>query len=280
MTTPGGLTGSTDIAVGHKLVFVGGLHRSGTTPLARVLAEHPQVSGFGVSRATGVTEDEGQHLQDVYPAARTYGGAGRFALRPEAHLTESSPLATPVNAQRLLERWRPYWDLSREYLVEKSPPNLVMTRFLQALYPEAYFVILVRHPVVVALSTEKWLHGRTLRTPMANWFAAHDAFAADAGHLERVHVVKYESLVREPAGELASIGSFLGLSGPVPADSWQAGRSDAYTARWQQLAADRRPWKRWMRSSLVRAYAARAAGYGYDLSDLEVLRPWQESVSS
>ncbi len=149
-----------------------------------------------------------------------------------------------------------------------------MTRFLQALYPDAYFVIIVRHPVVVALSTEKWLHGRTLRTPMANWFAAHDAFAADAAHLERVHVVKYESLVRDPVAELAGIGGFLGLSGPVPTDSWQGGRSDAYTRRWRELASDRKPWKRLTRSSLIRAYADRAAAYGYDLEDLDVLHPW------
>jgi Sulfotransferase family len=266
-----------DALAGHRLVFVGGLHRSGTTPLARVLAEHPQVSGF---TATGATEDEGQHLQDVYPPARVHGGAGRFALRPEAHLTEASPLVSEVNARRLFDQWRPYWDLGCEVLVEKSPPNLVMTRFLQALYPEAYFVIIVRHPVVVALSTEKWLHAKTLRTPLANWFAAHDAFVADAGSLRRVHVVKYESLVRDPTAELGAIGAFLGLSGAVPSDSWQGGRSDTYTRTWQQLAVDKRPWKRLMRSSLVRTYAERAAGYGYDLEDLDLLHPWSLAGSS
>lgn len=256
---------------GHKLVFVGGLHRSGTTPLARVLAEHPQVSGFS---GTSATEDEGQHLQDVYPAARAYGGAGRFALNPRSHLTEASPLATAANAARLFAQWEPYWDTSREVLVEKSPPNLVMTRFLQALYPQAYFVVILRHPVVVALSTEKWLHGASLRTPMANWFAAHDAFAADAARLRRLHVVKYESLVLDPEVELDAIGTFLGLDSPVPASSWQAGRSDAYASAWQQLKVDRRPWKRMLRASLVRTYGPRASAYGYDLESLDVLRPW------
>ena len=256
----------------HRLVFVAGTHRSGTTPLARVLAAHQQVSGF---HGTGATEDEGQHLQTVYPAARTYGGPGRFALDPRSHLTEDSPLATPDNARLLADQWTPYWDMSRPVLVEKSPPNLVMTRFLQALYPHASFVVIVRHPVVVALGTDKWLRGRSLRTPMANWFAAHDTFVADLPSLRSAYVVRYEALVRDPAAELGAMGDFLGLAGPLDATLWQAGRSDAYAARWSGMATDRLPWRRSLRRSLVAEFGARAAAYGYDLDDLDVLRPWE-----
>ena len=52
----------------YRYVFVTGLHRSGTSLLARCIAQHPQVSGFS---GTGVPEDEGQLLQSVYPPGST-----------------------------------------------------------------------------------------------------------------------------------------------------------------------------------------------------------------
>ena len=84
------------------ILFVGGLHRSGTTMLARMLAEHPQVSGFA---ETGAPADEGQHLQDVYPVISPGRQAGRFAFHREAHLTEASPLAGPEGRERLMAAW-------------------------------------------------------------------------------------------------------------------------------------------------------------------------------
>ena len=65
----------------HRFVFLAGLHRSGTTLLARLLAAHPDISGLS---GTGVPADEGQHLQSVYPAAKVYGGPGRFGFAPES----------------------------------------------------------------------------------------------------------------------------------------------------------------------------------------------------
>ncbi|MDX6495571.1 MAG: hypothetical protein QOE17_1557, partial [Gaiellales bacterium] len=69
----------------HRFVFVTGLHRSGTSLLARCIAQHPQVSAFS---GTGVPEDEGQLLQGVYLPGHADGGPGRFGFAERQHITE------------------------------------------------------------------------------------------------------------------------------------------------------------------------------------------------
>jgi hypothetical protein len=275
------VSAANQVVDGSRLVFVGGLHRSGTTPLTRVLGAHPRMSGL---QGTGVTEDEGQHLQSVYPPALTYGGPGRFAFAPEAHLTETSPLVRPDSAERLVRAWAPYWDLSRDLLVEKSPPNLVMGRFLQSVFPGSALIVVLRHPVVVALSTVKWrkLASRhwwrhaSVHTMVRHWFAAHEVLRGDVPHLTRLHVVKYEELLSDPEGRLAEIQTFLGLDEPFPTDLFRAGHSDQYEARWSSMATH--PLASRSRRRIERDFAAPAADFGYDIADLHVQQPWSLTI--
>lgn len=257
---------------GSRLIFVGGLHRSGTTPLARVLGQHPDISSFS---GTGVSEDEGQHLQSVYPAASTYGGSGHFARNPEAHLTEFSDLASPRHADALLRAWYPHWDLTRRYLLEKSPPNMIMTRFLQALFPGAAFIIVVRHPVTVALSTKKWTRFisrdprkfANLSALVKHWLIAHRLLATDLAHVRRVRVLFYEDLIEHPDMELGTIRRFLGLDGDIPSGLVSGQHGSPYAEAWDSMKSLRRPGG-WQRRWIERRYADEIASFGYDVRDL------------
>lgn len=260
-----------------RLVFVGGLHRSGTTPFARILGQHPDVSSLD---GTGVIEDEGQHLQSVYPPGTHYGGSGHFARDPRSHLTETSPLADPANAERLLAAWAPYWDLRRSRLVEKSPPNIVMGRFLQALYPGAQFVMVIRHPVTVALSTRKWTHFisreprkfASLSDLVEHWLIAHRVLREDLEHLQNVHIVHYEEFVQRPHEVFEGVRAFLGLTGAIPTDAVRGAASDIYQQTWASYRRPIRPGGV-QRELIRRRFGGQVAAYGYDMDDLMAYEP-------
>ncbi|CAN0235130.1 unnamed protein product, partial [Phaeothamnion confervicola] len=136
---------------GHTFLFVGGPHRGGTTLLWKCLRAHPSVGGF--PDRVGADYSEGIFLQSVYPtfgiggeaahgahgkAAAGRGmstqGLGRYAFDPESHLTETSELATDEARTRLFNEWGFFWDLKKPFLLEKSPPNMMISRFLQRLF--------------------------------------------------------------------------------------------------------------------------------------------------
>jgi hypothetical protein len=245
---------------GHQLVFLAGLHRSGTTLLARLLAAHPQISGFS---GTGAPADEGQHLQSVYPSDHEHGRPGRFGFAPEMHLTERSPLVSEESARRLFEEWSPHWDLSRPMLLEKSPPNLIKTRFLQALFPNSSFVVIVRHPIPVSIPTAGWRGTRRYDRLFEHWLRCHALFEADREYLDRVYVLQYEQLVRDPASELRGIFEFLGLEAIPPSEPVDTQANEKYFRRWQELKRD--PRMRAYLDLVSLRYERRVRRYGYSL---------------
>jgi hypothetical protein len=245
---------------GHRFVFLAGLHRSGTTLLARLLAAHPQISGFS---GTGAPADEGQHLQSVYPSDHEHGRPGRFGFAPEMHLTETSPLVSEENARELFAAWSPYWDLSRPLLLEKSPPNLLKTRFLQALYPDSSFVVIVRHPIPVSIPTARWRGTRRYDRMFEHWLRCHALFEADREHLRRVHVLQYEQLVRDPATVLHEVFEFLEVDPIPPSEPVDGGANAKYFGQWEEMKSDVR-----MRAYLDLVslrYERRVRRYGYSL---------------
>jgi sulfotransferase family protein len=245
--------------VEHRHVFVTGLHRSGTSLLAGLIARHPEVSAFS---DTGVPEDEGQLLQTVYPRGKDHGGPGRFGFADEQHITEDSPLATASSRRALWEQWSPHWDLDRPVLLEKSPPHLTKTRFLQALFPGARFVVVTRHPIAVACATQKWSATRPDQL-IRHWVRCHETFASDRPHLEHVHVLRYEDLVAHPDAKMAGVWSFLELSPMASGMALRQGINERYFAEWR--ARRRNPARSIYLEAVERIWDRRVRRWGYSL---------------
>lgn len=246
-----------------RLLFIGGLHKSGTSIFHRCIGDHSRVSRFS---DTGVPRDEGQLLQSVFPAAHESGGMGWFGFHEESHLTEHSPLVDEENAEQLLREWSKHWDTDKPVLAEKSPPTLIRARFLQALYPEARFVILVRHPVAVAYSTSKWTDF-PLHVLVAHWVRCHEIFETDRSEIRRLLVVRYEDFVQQTQEVLDTVYEFAGLPAEETNREVDENINRKYLRRWTWMKFGPRA-ARYRRRIIERHDdAVRRLGYGYSLRE-------------
>ena len=179
----------------RKYAFVCGLPGSGTSLVGRNIARMENCTGF---KNTGVFEDEGQFLQDVYAVASEYGGSSRVGFDARAHRTENSDLLTATNVAKLKASWEEYWEADKAICVEKTPENLLMTRFLQAAFPDSYFIVIRRHPVPVSLAGRRWkINLTSLDTAFRHWLHCHGLFEGDRKYLKRVCELRYEDYVED-----------------------------------------------------------------------------------
>jgi hypothetical protein len=269
----------------RKYVFVCGMPRSGTSMLGRNIGRLADCTDL---KNTGTIEDEGQYVQNVYPTAYEFGGAGRFGFDPQTHRTESSSLLTPENVAKLKTSWNRYWDSTKPICVEKTPGNLLMTRFLQAAFPDSYFVVIRRHPVPVAMASQKWkVNVTSLDNLFKHWLHCHALFESDRKYLKRVYELRYEDYVEDQDKYHEEIAAFIGTRVPEPPQEdsfryvtqWRnptglrvpekgmekasAIHNQKYLDRWQKLVIES-PFKMYYHY-LVQKYESRFAQYGYSL---------------
>ena len=216
------------------------------------------------------------HLQSVYLPSGRYGGAGAFGFHPEAHLTESSPLVTDANRQKLFSEWSRYWDLNKTYLLEKSPPNLIRTRFLQELFPNSYFIIMLRHPLAVSYATQKWyrkykINWRSFDRILEHWLVCHEIFSADRKYLKRSFVVKYEEFVAEPDHWVNSMYHFLGLTDFRVSQQVLSDVNKKYFKIWNNKLKGFFSGPR--NRNLIGHYEERVRCFGYSLTDPDWIGP-------
>lgn len=254
----------------RRMIFIAGLHRSGTSILHRTLRRHPAISGF---HDTGVPEDEGQHLQSVYPTGAAFGGPGRFGFDPAAHMDEHHSLANADNAKKLFVQWQRHWDLTRPCLLEKSPPNLIRMRFLQRLFPNSSFIVLFRHPVAAAYATQKWSK-TSIPELLDHTLLCYERALGDLPRLERAFVMRYEDFVAHPRATLNNLVHWLGLQPLGIEEEVRGSLNEDYFRLWRKDHGSLlRRWRLGLGRS-VKGYDARSRTLGYSLLGKTLIHPF------
>ncbi|MBT8144873.1 MAG: sulfotransferase [Gammaproteobacteria bacterium] len=211
----------------RQLCFVGGQGKSGTTWLQLILDAHPSIACAGEGHPA---DRLGLPLAQAITAHREFIAGNNRAfpeLEPYAALSSAHEQALLRDAiVALLEQQ--HADLSQATIIaDRTPDNIAHIHFLNALFPTATFIHVVRDPRDVAVSL--WFHG--LRTNpqwirqrygsvdalalevVSGWIAAISS-VRDAARVcdERYHEVRYEALHQDFDTTATALFEWLGVA--------------------------------------------------------------------
>ena len=125
-------------------------------------------------------------------------------------LTEAD--ADPGDAEATTAAYRSAMVNPALRLCEKSPPNLIRSRYLQALFPDATFVAIVRHPwTTVSANGKKRSKWAGVRKQTRHWIHGYKLFLKDNPYLKRCMTVKYEDLVHDAPATMTELCGFCEL---------------------------------------------------------------------
>ena len=244
-----------------KFIFISGLHRSGTSLFYKILDSQMDISAL---TNTNEIEDEGQFVQSVYLPAYKFGGVGKFGFNKESQLNESSILINDKNRIKLFKEWSRYWNNEKKYLVEKSPPNIIRTRFLQEMFPNSYFINITRHPIATSLATQKWSK-TSLESLIDHWIVCHKIYNNDKTFLKRSINFKYEDLIENTNETLNLISEFLKTKIINSEVEIRKGINQKYFKMWEKkknsLFSKRKIRK------IIEKYENEVTNLGYSLTD-------------
>lgn len=188
---------------GLRPVFLVGFPRSGTTLLDAFLRGHPRI----------------EVVEEKPMLVRAFASIDEF----------SAPARIESLDRETLDRMRGrYFDELNRHLrhedgktvVDKLPLNLVLAPEMHALFPDARYILALRHPLDCLLSNYKQNFKPNipmyLMSDLAQASALYDA-AMSVFHLSQeryglaVHRVRYEDLTQDTESVLKSLVAFLGL---------------------------------------------------------------------
>jgi tetratricopeptide (TPR) repeat protein len=188
-------------------VFLVGFPRSGTTLLDNVLSSHSRIQGLEERPTVTAVLDQANELPGGYPEAlMTLDDAERASLRD----TYYSVVERELGGCRLREG----------IILDKNPLNIVRIPLILGAFPDARFILAIRHPCDVVLScfmqyftpnmaNQSFLD---LETTVDLYVKVMRLWGLMLERLPtRYHRIRYEDVVVDLRREVGALLGFLGL---------------------------------------------------------------------
>ncbi len=186
-------------------VFLVGFPRSGTTLLDQILDGHKQIQVMEEISAMATVRASVEAMPGGYP--------GALARLKESDIKKLRALYIS-NVEQVLERQ------PGAILIDKLPLNIVNIPLIVRLFPDARFILALRHPLDVIMSN--FMQFFQLNDATSNFVTIEDATTLYCLVMNmwlhsvmvltlNFHAIKYENLVADIEGEARALLEFLGL---------------------------------------------------------------------
>ncbi len=194
---------------GYSPIFVGGLHRSGTTLMRLLLDSHPHI-------ACGPESDlfQDNRLERLYTDLRTIWPtilSPHYEFAPHTVDQAMAGLMHSIFMPYSQKQGKPRW-------AEKTPKNILVIDTLFAWFPAAQFIHMIRDPRDAFCSVRekaaknkkpRWAAMTPERTA-TSWCRRINCGLAWRERPDRYREVRYEELVTRPEATVRSVLAFLG----------------------------------------------------------------------
>lgn len=189
-----------DLVAGHKWIFVVGCNNSGTSLLQRMLGFSGNISTWPL---------EGQRYSRVMPRAMRRG-YGRIWMEYANDLSMDQG-SLDSKAPRLVHDWmESLGQPIKEIILEKTPANLLRMEWLQQVFPNSYFIGLVRNGYAVAEGIHRKSH-KDIGQAARHWANANAAMLEAARSIDRFIEIRYEDFFENKQETARRIADFIGF---------------------------------------------------------------------
>ena len=196
-------------------IFLVGFPRSGTTLLDTILRTHSDIDV--------VEEQSSLEVAKMFIHKSGYNDVIHKALPPKVLLGAKNAYHSEL--AKFIKR-----ENSNSVYIDKLPLNLLNTPLIYQLYPNAKFILALRHPMDTILSC--WMQNFGLNPAMANmvdlnrivdlYSVAMETFEVCRTNCNlNVHSIRYEDLLDNLRGETTSVLKFLDLEWQPQMENYQ-----------------------------------------------------------
>ncbi|MGC1549356.1 MAG: sulfotransferase [Rhodanobacter sp.] len=191
-----------DPTLGHEVIFIASLPRSGSTLVEHILASHPLVEGANeISDLSDVLEDESKRRGKDFPYWVTDATAEDWARLGKHYLARTT-------------RWR----AKRPYFTDKGLQNWQWIGAIRAMLPGAKIINCHRDPVETCFACYRQLFSEGIHfsydlDDLASYYNDYQHLSDywQKHHPGQVLDLAYETLVQEPEAQIRQLLAFCQL---------------------------------------------------------------------